>query len=268
MSAHKCTPTGFLRADQAASSSLVSTELRLAPVVLGVHYGCLLVGLIRCVARPARALVWLPLSALNVAYLHEHDRPSVGMVPVSVASLGLVPAAVTTALFGAWFVRIRSVYSMRAVHKSHAVVIVLGGAIKDGKPCRTLANRLNAAATLWHKDPSITLILTGGPVLGEGKTEAECMADWLCAKGVQQTSLVLEEQARNTRENIRNSVKLARRRGLDGQLCVLSSDYHLYRAVAQGREAGVDLLPIPAKTPFPSRLQQWCREVLTIMAKA
>ena len=184
MSAHKCTSTGFLRADQAASSSLVSTELRLAPVVLGVHYGCLLVGLIRCVARPARALVWLPLSASNVVYLHEHDRPSVGMVPVSVASLGLVPAAVTTALFGAWFVRIRSVYSMRAVHKSHAVVIVLGGAIKDGKPCRTLANRLNAAATLWHKDPSITLILTGGPVPGEGKTEAEWSSllaggDWM-----------------------------------------------------------------------------------------
>lgn len=248
-------------------STLIGTEQRLAPLVCGAHYGCLLVGLARCVARPGRLLVWLPLSASNVLYLHQHERPSVGMLPVSVASLGFVPTAMASVFFGAWFTRLRSVYSWQTAPQDHAVVIVLGGAIKNGKPGLTLAGRLEAAATLWHQNPSITLLLTGGAVKGDDKSEAEYMADWLVDKGVARQSLLLETQACNTHENIRYSLELARTRMPRVSLYVLSSDYHLYRAVREGRRLGVELTPLPAPTPLPSRLQQWSREVLTILAK-
>ncbi|MDO4537682.1 MAG: YdcF family protein, partial [Coriobacteriales bacterium] len=93
----------------------------------------------------------------------------------------------------------------------------------------------------------------------------EVMARYLLEQGIPREQLLVERQARNTRENIAFSLDLVNTQGKSGELCVLTSDYHLYRARTMGRSCGVDLSPIPAITPKRSRLQQWCREVLTIL---
>jgi hypothetical protein len=128
------------------------------------------------------------------------------------------------------------------------------------------ALRLDVAFELTVDHPQRTLILTGGPLANGPGTEAEHMARYLIDKGLPSQQLLLEQQARNTRENISNSCVLATRESLSGQRCVLTSDYHLYRAVREGRAIGVELTPIPAPVPLPGRLQQWSREVLTILA--
>jgi uncharacterized SAM-binding protein YcdF (DUF218 family) len=165
------------------------------------------------------------------------------------------------------FIRMRATYAHSPVIQNDAIVIVLGGALKHGKPCKTLALRLGTAARVWQDHPSATFVLTGGVPAGETLSEADAMARYMIELGVSQRNLLLETRARNTKQNLSLSLELIQSERRSGQLCVLSSNYHLYRAVRTGKSLGVDLVPIPAPTPRGSMLQQWCREALTIMAK-
>lgn len=274
------------------TSTLLGTEQRYAPVVLALCFACMVGGAMLLWACPnlLAVMAWLALTASNVWYLVQHGRPTVGMMPVAVFSLA--PASLTAlcapgmagvrwwlcatlcvfsfgvmALFVAWFFRLRQTYAHRRHTCDNAMVIVLGGGVRNGLPRPTLARRLDVAAELCKEHAELMLVLTGGPLHNEPGTEADAMARYLVERGISRGRLLLERRARNTHENIVYGLQVVRATGRETQLCVLTSDYHLYRAVREGRGQGVELTPIPAKTRLSSRLQQWCREVLTIWAK-
>ena len=241
-------------------------------------------------ARLASVGVCMTCTASNWWYLRKHRVATIGMIPVALFSL--LPAVMAAwrcerlplclriacagasvllglalALFCWWFVRLRRTYARHPDIDSDAALIVLGGAIKHGRPCSTLARRLDVAARLWHEAPARTVVVTGGPTPDRRTTEANEMARYLREHGVSASSIVLEPTARNTSENIACSLELLGQRGIGGQRCVVSSDYHLWRAVRDGRALGAELTPVPAPTPTTSVPQQWCREVLTILAR-
>ena len=247
---------------------------------------------LRCGVWTLCCCLWLIPTASNLHYARTHALPTVGMAPVAVASL--IPAALAvmavspsamsslwplclrvaivtlvaalgiTVFFCVWFARLHGAYAHAPQVAEDAVIIVLGGAVRNGACCRTLVRRLVLAQDLWRKAPKRVFVLTGGPSLTGETTEAEAMAAWLRAHGVSESSLLLEPQARNTQQNLELSLQV-----LGGppaqQLCVLTSDFHLYRALREGRRAGVELVPIPAPTPRASVAQQWSREVLTLL---
>lgn len=278
------------------TSTLVDTERALRPVVLLVVSACgallalQLAALWRFMAPPAFlacALPALALAASNLHYLASHRLPTVGMIPVAAlsllpCSLGLlfaqgIPATLRgvscvlalplLVLLGSltfWFVRLRRTYRRHPLVSPNAALIVLGGAIREGRPTQTLACRLDVAARYWHESPARRIVASGGPTPAEDVTEADAMASYLHEQGVTHEAVLLERRARNTRENILLSTQFLERQGFAGQLCVVSSDYHLWRALRLARELGVELTPIAAPTPRASLLQQWCREVLTI----
>jgi uncharacterized SAM-binding protein YcdF (DUF218 family) len=108
------------------------------------------------------------------------------------------------------------------------------------------------------------VVVTGGTTPDGSTTEAREMARYLRERGVRQACVLLEPTARNTRENIARSTELLDERGFSDQRCVVSSDYHLYRALRETRRLGQELTPIAAPTPPKSAVQQWYREALTI----
>ena len=61
------------------------------------------------------------------------------------------------------------------------------------------------------------------------------MARMLAALGVPKRSLILEDQSRDTMENCRNAAALL---GGTGRVLVVTSDYHLRRAVMTARARG------------------------------
>ena len=279
-------------------------EKQLEPVVAILQLGCMAAGAWMLAGAHGNgreplwlcALVaWLVPNVSNMRYWASHRKTSVGMVPPAVASLapaslaallwagandvltGLLWAALavssgTIAVCTFWFGRLRSAYAHSEEPERTAVIIVLGGTIRNGMPCPTLVQRLVKAEELWQESPNRMLVLTGGPVPDDpsGKTEADYMADFLSLRGIPHTSMLLERKALDTAQNVRYS--LARMEALpdaeeleDRQHCVLTSNYHLYRAMEEGRALGVDLVPIACPTPPISRLQQWSREVLAIL---
>lgn len=284
--------------DEQKTSTLLATERAMQPAVrlvtlacsagvaalLGWSFAHLSAGAWLACALPALVLV-----ASNLHYLRTHALTTVGMIPVALFSL--LPALVSVLetgllgtvgrlactlavaalgalalLFGWWALRLRRAYVAHPQLAPDAALIVLGGAIKRGRPCTTLALRLDVAARSWHESPTRLVVVTGGPTPSGATTEADEMARYLRAAGVDGQSILLERQARNTRENMTLSCKLLDARGFAGQRCVVSSDYHLWRALREARALGISLTPMAAPTPPASILQQWCREILTILS--
>lgn len=58
------------------------------------------------------------------------------------------------------------------------------------------------AARLWHEGYFPRLLVTGGATLGCDRPEASVMRDLLIERGVSSKSILVEERARNTGENV------------------------------------------------------------------
>lgn len=95
------------------------------------------------------------------------------------------------------------------------------------------------------------------------------MADWLTARGVAPERVWLEEQADNTRENIRFSLAMLSEWGMDttANIAVVSSDYHLCRA---SMYMPGNMVPVAAHMParyWPLTLNYYIREAFGIAAE-
>lgn len=86
--------------------------------------------------------------------------------------------------------------------------IVLGMALQNGKPTDDLLSRLDTAQRYLEHNPDANLILTGGNAGEDGRTEAAVMRDLLLERGVSEESLRLEDQAKTTKENFRNTARM------------------------------------------------------------
>ena len=233
-------------------------------------------------------LGWTLLEGSNLWYLQQNRKPSIGMVPPAVVALGAAATTsllhndtamwlratsmalallglVVTVLFVGWFARLRKACANSRPVPDNAVLIVLGCGVSHGRPRPTLQLRLETALEAARVHPNATLVLTGGPAPDGYGTEADIMASYLRERGVDEARMLPERLARNTRENMVFARELVASRGLDAPCLVVTSDFHVYRAVRQGKEAGLELGALPATTPLPGRLQQWSREVLTIL---
>ena len=126
--------------------------------------------------------------------------------------------------------------------------IVLGLALENGQPAPDLLSRLDTAKAYLDRYPDAHLILTGGNADASGRTEAAVMRDILTAKGVPEDRLILEDQAKTTKENFRNIAGIV---SPDEPVVMISSDYHMDRAVRTASQNG---FPHVMRLPAPSRV--------------
>lgn len=126
--------------------------------------------------------------------------------------------------------------------------IVLGLALENGKPAPDLLARLDAAREYLNKYPEARLILTGGNADGSGRTEAAVMRDILTERGVPEDRLILEDQAQTTKENFGNIAGIV---SAGKPVVMISSDYHMDRAVRNASESGfTQVMRLPAPSGF------------------
>lgn len=126
--------------------------------------------------------------------------------------------------------------------------IVLGLALENGKPTDDLLSRLDTAEQCLRDNPDATLILTGGNPDESGKTEAAAMRDILVERRVAEDKMILEDQAKTTKDNFINTAHL-----IDPGIPVvlITSNYHMDRAVKTAKSAGFkNILRMPAPSSF------------------
>ena len=126
--------------------------------------------------------------------------------------------------------------------------VVLGLALENGEPAPDLLERLGTARAYLEKYPEARLILTGGNADKSGRTEAAVMRDILTQQGVAEDRLILEDQAQTTKENISNIAGII---PADEAVVMISSNYHMDRAVRNASEAGFsNIMRLPAPSGF------------------
>ncbi len=149
-----------------------------------------------------------------------------------------------------------------AVRESSDAVIVLGCQIyADGRLSPQLELRLQTALETYRADPRL-IITTGGQGEGEPGPEGQIMRDWLIARGVPGEDVIAECESANTRQNLLFAKALLP----EGVTCVtlITSDYHLPRALALARDLGLDADGIgsPCSPEIPNWVKNHAREVL------
>lgn len=118
------------------------------------------------------------------------------------------------------------------------VIIVLGAQVKeDGTPSVALERRLTAALETYKTDPQV-IICCGAQGANEPAAEGDVMRAWLIARGVKEEVAIAETKSFNTRENLNYAKEIMKEKGLS-QALIVTSDYHVPRALALCRQVGI-----------------------------
>ena len=216
----------------------------------------------------AHVLIWLLLAcvlgatALCVRYYHKYPKRLPLRLPVSLVTLCGLGMVVMTVLQILILSRIPQV-----AESGLEYVIVLGASVKGDEPGKTLRLRLDKAAEYAAQNPETTLILSGGRSENDEVVEAVAMRNYLLEKGVPDDRMVLEVQSLSTVENIAYSRILIENMRMQKkeenhqkdrtlpaylpfvmgpehksthQIGILTSNFHLYRALQIARKQGME----------------------------
>ena len=153
---------------------------------------------------------------------------------MALLALALVGAGLCAALIG--FVYYKETHLPE--QKESDVIIVLGAQVKpDGTPSEALRRRLTAALEAYREKRQI-IIVCGAQGANEPRAEGDVMRDWLLEQGVPAEDVIGETASFNTRQNLEYAKAMMEHRGLS-QALVVTSDYHVARALELCRQVGI-----------------------------
>ncbi|MGH8080649.1 MAG: YdcF family protein [Lysobacter sp.] len=131
-------------------------------------------------------------------------------------------------------------------------VLVFGKHAPGGRLDRDFEARLDRVMSLWREHPPRSVVLLGGGPVGE-PSEAELARRGLLARGLAADApLRLEQESRDTLQNLRNARALLGE-GMRSRVTLLSSRYHLARCAWFARQLGYDYELCAAETRLPLR---------------
>ena len=136
--------------------------------------------------------------------------------------------------------------------EDYDALIVLGAQVKpDGTLSLQLQWRLDAAVKAWQAHPC-WVVVCGARGSNEPVEEAYAMRDYLVAQGIPAEWILTDPASYNTRQNIDNAVALLAGRDV-ARVAVVTSDYHVPRAMAIAEDAGLEVCGIAAPTKLGMR---------------
>ncbi len=172
-------------------------------------------------------------------------------VGVGLASVGTI--AVNAVMF---------CYNRFSSLPQNGTVILLGCQVKGETPSLMLQKRMDKAIEYLKENPAANCVLSGGQGPGERISEAQAMFNYMTKKGIESDRLFLEDQSKNTDENIRFSMELMQKQQLpDDQIVIATDGFHELRAGLIAKKQGVDTSPYGCQTPLWLAPGYWAREV-------
>ncbi len=184
--------------------------------------------------------------------------------------IGLTAVSMTV-IFGAMgYIAVQGQDSVMTQDETPEFVVVLGAQVQGGGPSLTLKKRLDLALEYLTGHPQASVVVSGGQGADEAYTEASVMAKYLTARGVDESRVLLEEQASDTRENLEFSRTLAQTHGMrTDRVLIITSDFHLCRAKYLAKKLGMEPYGLASRTsPEVLRVNYLLREVFAFVKAA
>lgn len=250
---------------------LFSIVLVLTPLMV-VVFGAALIynGILMCRREGAKPANLLSLAAgLSVFVL-----PVIAVLLIRIESwwtyslaFVLFMASVFTASLFAMLLLYAWVHARYPSKGEAAAVVVLGARTINGKVTPLLRGRLDKGMDLHQLQPSPRpfMVPTGGQGHDEEEPEGVSMARYLREQGIADEQILVEDRARDTFENLEFSDALVRAQRPDGQLWLVTSDYHALRAAMASRKLGLDARAFGGKTAAYYRPSAFLRECVAIV---
>ena len=127
--------------------------------------------------------------------------------------------------------------------KGDVLIVLSGSTLESGIMGESSYWRTVYAVQAWREGGFKKIVITGG---SDPKMPiATLMSTFLQASGVPADAILTETRADNTRENALFTRDLLA--GLPGRKVLLTSDYHMFRALHTFRKAGIEVAPRPVR---------------------
>jgi Uncharacterized conserved protein, COG1434 len=133
-------------------------------------------------------------------------------------------------------------YPVPSKPEGDARVILGGGSYSTGILKEDSTKRLLMGFVL-HKQTNLPIILSGGASIG-ALPEAEVMKGLLLTLGVDKGKIYTDVNSKDTEENAQEVKKLCERLGCK-KIILVTSAYHMRRAVLSFQRAGFEVVPYP-----------------------
>ncbi|MDZ4992472.1 YdcF family protein [Clostridium perfringens] len=139
--------------------------------------------------------------------------------------------------------------------------IILGAGLDGDKPSPILQERLDAGLAYLKLHPNTKVIVSGGQGYNELIPEAEAMKDFLVSKGINPNRIIEEDKSKSTFQNLEFSQKiLDERNASKDEVLIVTSDFHLFRAMEIADYLDIKNEGLPSETPIVLRVQYMIRE--------
>ena len=115
-------------------------------------------------------------------------------------------------------------------------VIVLGAWWKNDRPSYILQQRLDAAVEYLRRNPDTFVIVSGGQGSNETMPEAEGMAMYLEAAGIEADRILLESRSGDTNENLKFSAMFVDKE--EDRVVIVTNNFHVFRAMKIAQKQG------------------------------
>ena len=148
------------------------------------------------------------------------------------AAIGLVTVLVISTPIVSWWAR---AYAGSIEQPRGDVLILLSAAADDGGGISYSSYwRARMAVLAWKAGGFKRIVISGGG--GPG------ILNFLAAEGIPRDAMVAEWRSKSTRENALDAIPLIQ--NMRGKKVLLTSDFHMYRAVRVFRKVGIAVTPM------------------------
>ena len=164
-------------------------------------------------------------------------RQLVGSAPRIIRGVIIAVVCIGIAIFGT--VEGCIISNMHARGDQHLdYVVVLGAQVRKSGPSLVLRYRLEHGGRLSAEQSGYHLHRLRRQGANEPFPEAQGMADYLKAHGIEEGRILQESKSKTTQENIVNSKKLIA--GDNASVGIITNDFHMFRALQIAHDNGLD----------------------------
>jgi uncharacterized SAM-binding protein YcdF (DUF218 family) len=189
--------------------------------------------------------------ALFVLSIYLYRREKKASVILFVISFVLY--AVSTPVFAGFLMRpLENSYKPPAnIFRDAGAIVMLGGGATPDTPDMDGTGHLSGSATArlltavkLHNKTKLPVIVTGGKVYRDSGNEAVIARRQLIALGVTSQDIIAENHSRTTEENAIYTSRILKKSAIN-RVFLVTSAYHMRRAVACFKKSGVGTIPFP-----------------------